>query len=71
MSFLSSRCNHWMPFLRRHNWGRWEVFSDGNITQDVRGIDGDKKTLIIGRFVYQKRACVDCHYVEYDQQEKT
>lgn len=39
-----------------HNYGRYEIIKDADI-----GSNG----VVIGRGIYQRRSCIDCHFTQY------
>jgi len=54
---------HWWSSVQ-HNFGRWEIFEKGSITE---GFGEMKRTT--GKYIYQKRICKRCGFIELNYQE--
>ena len=64
MSSVTAKCNRW--FFPQHTWGRWETIDRGEIVETTYlFFNGtEKKTAVVGRYIHQKRQCIDCHLIE-------
>jgi len=58
---MKDTCHGW--FRVHHNYGRWEIISEGQI------VDVDDSTIIKGNYIRQQRVCIDCHFIQqtYDE----
>lgn len=62
------KCNRPWPF-GGHNFGRWELVEEGDILYPSRY--DPSKTIVKGRWLDQKRTCIDCHFVEINTQRSS
>ena len=52
----------WCAFW--HDWSKWTIFEEGSIKNY-----GNKKTVKVGRYIYQTRICERCGKAEIEKQK--
>lgn len=58
----TKKCERWYGI--RHDWGLWSEIS----SEPIENISYNDKTptkIVVGRFIIQKRTCLECGLAEY------